>query len=873
MRLACTALSSWFEKSATFVVPSPLHSAAAVQHFSYDQIEHGIESWERPPIHSLDAWLEASWLEARYRASETPTLLSRTQEQLLWHRIVEREQPGLFDFNATAQLAGRAARLLAEWRIPSESDLWSEHQDAQQFLEWRRLFNRKCREEGWITRSDVWRLLPSWLAKGLFAPEPTVFAAFATAVPALERVRQALGPLAAVASITPAKPRGPAPVKSCDDFSQEIELAARWARATFEQKRKQGQSIGVFVPDLATNRALVERVFQQVFYPSAALRTVTSEKGMGDCVFHLNAAASLGNHPLVASALLLLELARPRIDYSDACAILRCPFVTDAAEERSARAMADLDLRKRRELDVSLRDMEFAARNCPRLARLWSAIRRAVSGRSQHLELAAWSAFISDLLKAVGWPGDSELTLREREILEKWKDALSTLASLGLVSEQVSYDAALAHLRRLVATAGLDRGDWLSPIQILEASDAPGLAFDCAFVTGLSEDAWPRPLEISPLVPLKLQRAHQVPGSSPQSAQLENQRRTDSLLRVAPVLFATHSGRLSPVAEPFVTRDVENSVEYPRWQGKLPRQSYTPASLVEMEDTNAPRYQPSESTRGGAGIIRSQSLCPFRGFAEFRLSARAPDDACLGFDSRDRGGFLHKALQSVWESIKTQHRLLSMPSGELRTLVRESVNGAVADGESNSFHKLASQIERERLEELILQWLAVEGGRKQPFTVEMVEEKRYYEVPGLQLGLRVDRMDRLKNGKLLLIDYKSGPQTRGKLKCPRPPEPQLLVYAAAVGDEVEGVFFGEIKPRDPRAVGFSREKHFAGSAAEVKKDWDSFRAESNDEVRRIANEFIEGYAAIDPVHNACEYCGLQPLCRVNERVRTEQEDE
>ncbi len=82
---------------------------------------------------------------------------------------------------------------------------------------------------------------------------------------------------------------------------------------------------------------------------------------------------------------------------------------------------------------------------------------------------------------------------------------------------------------------------------------------------------------------------------------------------------------------------------------------------------------------------------------------------------------------------------------------------------------------------------------------------------GLRLRLRLDRIDRLDNGHFLLIDYKSGEQTRPKLEGERPLEPQLLVYAAAVQEEVDGIFFGQLKPRELKAVGFSRDETFLGS--------------------------------------------------------------
>jgi probable DNA repair protein len=875
MRLACPGLFSWFEKKAIIVTPSPLLAAVATQQAAAYHLEKGRESFERAPIYSIDAWLTARWQEARY-AADVPLLLSPSQERALWQTIIEQEQPGLFDPSAAAGLARRAATLLAQWHIPSEGDLWRDHEDGRQFQMWLQLFRGRCQREGWITRADLWRMVPAWITAGVCSRELTVFAAFEETTPALERVKHSLGSAAFIEPARLKQSPGRARVKSFSSFREELEYAARVARAALERDPK--QSIAVFVPGLSAQRPLVERIFEQVLYPTRSMRFAPTHVAGAEhySAFHITASTPLGEHPIAANALLLAELARPRIHHAEAAAILRSPFLSGAAAERSARAMADLDLRRRRELDVTMRELEAASSACPLLTPVWSAVRRVLRKRPKQAELPVWSEFIRDLLQAAGWPGDMPLTAEEQKAVEQWNETLSSLAALGLVSNRLTYDAALAHLRRLLSRAGLEHGDWFSPVQILDAEDCSALAFDSAIITGLSDETWPPAIEPSPLVPFRLQRAHDVPATSPESILETRQRLTGNLFQSASQSVITYSGHLSPIAGKFVdTQEIDTpKVDIPVWLGKMPRQSFAPAALDERDDTNAPPYMAREIARGGTGLIKAQSLCPFRAFAEYRLEAKAPEDACFGFDARDRGGFVHRALQLIWQELGDQNQLRSTPDDHLRAIVQDAVSQAVADDASSPLHRLTSSAERERLERLLLDWLRLERTRKQPFTVETVEQERYYEIPGLRLKLRVDRIDRLKNGKVLLIDYKSGKQSRKKLECPRPHEPQLLVYAAATGEDVDGVFFGELKPRELRVVGFSREKHFDSPSVTVMRDgWDAFLRRSEDEVERIAGEFVRGHAAVDPLRGACEYCGIRPLCRVNESPAPELEEE
>ncbi|MBV9082961.1 MAG: PD-(D/E)XK nuclease family protein, partial [Acidobacteriaceae bacterium] len=830
----------------------------------YSQLEKGRNSWERPAIYTIEAWLASCWQEARYGSAGVPALLSPLQEILLWQKIIEEQTPSLFDVTGTARLARRTATLVREWQIPVDAYLWSENHDGEQFQRWYQRFRTICRQEGWIARSDLWELVGQWMSEGLYEPGPVIFLGIDEPSPAHEAIRRRLRPSAVFGTTDSAQGRLQVALKSCTDFKGEIELAARWARTRFEQGPS--ASTGIFVPDLAGQRELVERTFRQVFYPGSALRPVLGTQGPSDAesVFHINAAAPLQEHPLVSSALLLLELARPRIDHADATAILRCPFIKGAEGERSARALADLRLRELRELDVSLRDIERASRDCQILNALWLGVRKVLDRRKRRQELSAWSEFIGDLLEVTGWPGDAELAAEEQEAVDGWKNALSALASLGVISPAASYDEALSHLRRLLSGGGTERGDWFSPIQILDATDARGLVFDAAFVTGLSDESWPPATTLPPLIPIKLQREYKMPAASAQSLKSERERMTRAVLASGSIVYGSYSGRVSPYVERLAERGYS---DVDVWGGKLPIESFAPARTEEVQDTYAPAFDVSKKTRGGTTIIKLQSLCPFRAFAEIRLRAQSPDDACFGFDARDRGGFMHRALQYVWEEVKTQQKLIALPDGEVRDIVHNAVLRAVTDNQESRFYKQMTHVERERLEDLVFDWLVtIERHRLKPFTVERIEDDFYYDLAGLPVRLRVDRIDRLKNGQLVLIDYKSGKQSRGKLECPRPSEPQLLVYAAAKGSEVDGVLFGELRPRELRLVGFSRERHFKGQSITVKNDdWDAFADDSRAEVERLATQFLEGYAAVDPKSGACEYCSLRALCRVNER--------
>jgi hypothetical protein len=180
-------------------------------------------------------------------------------------------------------------------------------------------------------------------------------------------------------------------------------------------------------------------------------------------------------------------------------------------------------------------------------------------------------------------------------------------------------------------------------------------------------------------------------------------------------------------------------------------------------------------------------------------------------------------------------------------------------------HEQLSCAEIERLSQIVLDWLDVERERKQPFKVELTEQQRGLDLAGLHLEIRIDRVDRLRNKGCLLIDYKSGETSASNLNGERPKEPQLLAYATAMRDEVDGVFFAQLKPREAKLVGLARESHIEGQKPPPDGlSWHEYMDDRIAVVKRLAESFVSGNAVVDPLPGACDYCDVTPFCRINE---------
>jgi probable DNA repair protein len=433
-----------------------------------------------------------------------------------------------------------------------------------------------------------------------------------------------------------------------------------------------------------------------------------------------------------------------------------------------------------------------------------------------------------------------------------------------MISSHVDFDTALGQLRRLLAIGGPETGDWSSPVQILDSADAPGLEFDAAFLTGINDETWPSAEIPTSLIPARLQRAAGVPEADPRNVRTLGINATRALVHAAPLIAGAYHDRLAPQVRACArVARLSSGV----WTGKTPLESFSPTQMEEFRETSGPAFDTTREARGGTRVIKAQSECPFKAFAETRLRAVLPEDASFGFDALDRGKFVHVALEYVWRELKTQAALLATSPDDLLGLVRRSVDHALANQDTTEFYLQTSAVERERLERLIYDWLTtVERQRTVPFTVESAEQEIHITIGGLPLRVRLDRIDRLPNGAVVLIDYKTGAGiNKNRLAGDRPAEPQLLIYAAAQAGPVDGLLFGCVVPRDLRYAGFTRGKLLSSTTVTPHKQWDEFLEESRENVEKLAAEYVRGEAVINPSRHNCQYCDLAMLCRKDEQ--------
>jgi ATP-dependent helicase/nuclease subunit B len=860
------------------------------------QWERGAAVWERPQILPWGTWLRSRYELLLELGVCDRRLLTPQQSRLLWEQVIrEGEGPGfevLLQAGSIARSAEQAWRLTIEWRMErNRMEEWATPETAE-FLRWADRYLQQCLRQNWIDQAALPDLVSAHLGAGEFPlPQRMVLAGFDVFTPQQQQLFATLQERGCgVAVLAFGEVSGALKRVALADAGTELKTAIRWAARRLE--RNPEARIGLVIPKLAELREQVVSELERVLHPEAILPGGSHLSSL----YNLSLGRPLSRYPVVGDALLLLELARGELSCTGIGRLLRSPFLMGAESEWLRRARLDARMRDRigeREitLGVLLRQIQSvadsAAEACPVLERSFRNFRSELDRLPRRGEPAVWAGRFLALLDAAGWPNGGYLNSEEYQPAQRFRELLEHFPELGLVQRSMTFEAALGRLRALCSDTLFQPESPEAPIQVVGLLEAAGLAFDHLWVLGLSDDQWPEAASPHPLLPVRLQRELGIPRATAERELEFATQVTRRLCAGAPEVVMSYpcrEGERELRASPLLTELPELKPEeldlYP--SGDLAILQFGSGEPELLEDRYGPPLEPHRPVAGGTRLFADQSDCPFRAFANHRLGADPVAEPESGLDARNRGNLIHDILDQVWKELREQATLLAASDAELDGIVSTAVDQSLRRLEPRRPLTLTprfTELERERLILLVRQWLELEKQRA-PFRVEVLEQKRQTEIGGLAFHLKADRIDRLADGSLAIIDYKTGndPKSIQGWLQERMEEPQLPLYACTTEQgAVSSLLLGRVRSGRVGFLGASRDeetapgvKAFAASpAAREYASWDALLESWRIRLEHLAKEILAGRAEVDPKDPAktCRYCPLPPLCRIHERGR------
>jgi ATP-dependent helicase/nuclease subunit B len=509
-------------------------------------------------------------------------------------------------------------------------------------------------------------------------------------------------------------------------------------------------------------------------------------------------------------------------------------------------------------------------------------MRRVAAGlnRAEKRSHTEWAERMRELLEAADWgAGEAEDSI-EFQTRRRWQSALDELATLDFHETRIEYARALEALNQIARQTIFAPESHDAPVQIMGPLEAAGGTFDAVWFIRAGDLTWPTVPACSPLLSWQVQKELGMPGTDVTRDAEAAHRMTQRIAESAPTTvfsYAKESAegkqRASPVLAGLDLEEVEVAEFGPQFEER------SVVQIEEIEDTAPVQPLPDRVIPGGARILELQAACGFRAFAEQRLWATELKSSELGMDARESGTVVHRVLQYFWDEVETQSALQAMSTGERAMLLETCISRALdqtAKLSSTPWDEAYLNMQHDRLRRLLASWLELELERS-PFKVKL-SEKEFEDVSvgPLRLNVRMDRVDVVDGGEVL-IDYKTGVATPNDWLTDRPDAPQLPLYAIlSDAERLQGIAFALVRAGEGRGLkGFAVGSDVFPRPARLKSP--SLAAQVDDWRRvlvNLATEFASGDARVSPKRYpaTCERCAQRMLCRLDVSL-LEDEDE
>ena len=817
-----------------------------------------------------------------------PASAGAMRVQLAWQQAIQDTEPGAHPslVRNLARRARAADRLIRHWY----AGLPQPWLDAR-FLDWRRRAELRLAGSGWFQAEDWLELLRLRLERD--APPPIPLPAqiemkgFIELTLLEHRLLEALRargvrivPDAAL-NTSNAPPASGIDVRSFATPAEELRAVATWSA---EHAQRGGSRVAVIVADAGVMRDQLAPVFDRILHPQDGPVCAAD----GECRYHLPAGVALAGSGLVADALMLLRLSLRGGARAEPFPVLSrlvlSPHIRGAEAERIARAQFELRLRATgrhrrspQELARLIRQWNLEAA-LPDLLALLGRLPRV--GRSDDPAIS-FPALLADW----GWPGSAARGRLAQQRVERFVKLTEELRHAGLVPGPAALETLAQACRDTCIT---ERGGPLSPVQVLAPEDAVGASFDAVWVMSADGDTWPGRPDLNPLLPADA--GERVPRTTAAGTLEYTRRLHAALLRTAPsVVFSWSQAsadalRLpsplltgSPGAEPELAPQEESGGS--PWAALLaaerPVTGYAAHPYLRaVDDAVGLPVPPGELLPGGAGLLEAHSGCPLDAYLRYRL--RAAFDPMPGpfADAAYRGTLLHAALYHLFAGQRGRAGL--PPAAGIEAAIEA---GLAAKHAVERLDAVSLAAERVRLNRALHAWLHVERER-QAFVVEELEREAELDYAGVRIGTRIDRIDRLEDGRWMLLDYKSSNPGIAGWGRERLDMPQLPLYAVLLTEcearSIAGIAIGVVKSGAAGYAGIAGDaaaawkgiQSFDSRRAELTRkfsDWDALYRHWKSGIDAQLAEIVAGEAP-NRVWNpeALEYSGAHIALRLNE---------
>jgi len=854
-------LTDALRDSSQIVTASRRLARQLATEYGQQQQASGNLAWQSPAVYAWQDWMTAL-LGSAEGSDALPTRINTHQSRVLWERCLRREiNDPLLNVSMLVRQSRDAWTRLREFLVPlDECERAAQGKDQRIFARAAASYVSILSRENWIDEASIADLVTNLVRSGrIELPPRLTVAGFDRVVPQVSRLLEvASNAGAAVEHRQEADNSARGKLLNFENTDAELRAAGAWCRQVLQQDPH--QRVAVVVTDLEQDAERHSRLVREGLSPGWQWGGERYRAAV-----NVSYGRKLSEYPACAIALLLLRWLHSELTSREVSLLLR----TTVTGKRDLGGRSRLELHLRRLPDrrwtpaMLLREFESREKSADAgdwLARL-EALDKLRAELPRRESPSVWAVLFDTILNQFNWPGDDSLGSAAFQLVNRWRELLNDLARLELVSPTLTAAEALGRLMTMAGETVFQPEVEGTLVQLLGPLEAAGMEFDQIWISGLSSASWPPPGRPLALVSRNLQRSHGLPDAEPQDTLDYARRVLRRLAASAPVYACSYSltdGDAQQTATGLLAEydlGTDAIVTDPGWHA---------ATVVATAETGVAQSDPvpsvtdDEQVSGGAASLQRQLEEPFSAFVMGRLGVRTLQVISQGLVASFRGNLIHDALYRLYRGLPAQAEIAAWDQDETSRRIETAADGAFSRHERNADVVLRAllQLEKRRVCNLLQRVVALDRSRES-FRVAAVEQSLAATIEGIRLNIRVDRIDQLADGELVILDYKTGMRKQFLAGDGEPRDIQLVVYASAVIDPVSDLGLVNV---DSRAVDIDG----AGRTITPDVDWNSALTEWREQVEAGAVEMHRGDVRLYGLHGLQAARPLALLSRVRE---------
>jgi probable DNA repair protein len=837
--------------TGTTIVTASRRLALELRH-TYDasQLQSGVKAWRTPPIYYWQDWLN-KLVDVASLSHDWPLRIDPHSAGILWEKCLAKHggEPVL-SFSSLVRQAKQSWQRLQDWCVPLAAiSSASGSVDQRMFAKAAWAYRETLRSNHWVDAAILPQLVTDALRTGvIIPPDKILLAGFDRISPAVQQVVDTLQERNCSVSLQESEQRTES--VACQSFlnrEQELRAAGNWARQFL--LLRPASSVAIVSPGLEANAASTTRLIREGLVPGWQYGDVASRDAVD-----VSYGRRLADYPAISVALRALRWLAGSLDTRDVSVLLRSPFIV--SDRPAARSQLELDFRRwpyRHWTPSELAAIQRAKSDDSDVAewlRFLGSLTELRASRTGNAEPAHWAERFDRFLAENQWPGSANNGSHDYQLIERWRKLLGEFSATGRVSSQVSLGAAVQRLCGMASELIFQPQSRSGIVHLTGMLETSGISYDAIWICGLDASRWPPAPNPLHLVSRKLQEEFGMPDATPydniEFAENVLRRIVDSA-QVVVTSWSSTDGESetapSPLLEKLLQRretDRGTVVIDPGWHALALQNSNE--VLVSVAD-DVPAVDEDEAVGGGAATVQLQRVDPFAAFARGRLGIRDIQSIEAGLPAALKGSVAHRILHTMFGGKPDSAAIAAWSEQEIADLIDRSSAGVIVPiaRQLGPLHRRLLDLERERLGGILTEFIKAERDRSQ-FAIDSVEKEIDIDMHGVKLQLRIDRIDRLADNSLLVLDYKTGQAKSLLNRDGELNDLQLVVYATAIARENRGPIGGiALVNLDSRAISY---KGTGGSVS-----WDAKRRDNWDQ--RLSSWFglvddaIRGLAAGD----------------------------